>query len=184
MRFVPFLALMALLSACGSTDYQRAAREANPAPCPNVFVLDEASRFVEFDGEGQSLDNVTYSGEFDDVVTSCRYFADTPIFADMAFALSLGRVDASEAETLEVDYFIAVTRTNRDVIAKETYRLPVKFKAGERVVSVVQEIDRITIPRAKAGTSGVNFEIVVGFALTEQQFRFNRSGKSLKFPES
>ena len=184
MRSALFLVLMAVLSACESTDFQRAAREANPAPCPNVLVLDAASRFVEFTGDTRDLDSVGYSGEIDGVVTSCRYFADTPIFADVTFSLSVGRADTRVPQTVMVDYFVAVTRTNRDVIAKETYRLPIKFKTGERVVSLPQEIDRITIPRAREGTSGVNFEIVVGFALTEQQFRFNRSGQSLKFPES
>lgn len=179
-----FAALALVVSACASSDYRRASRQANPAPCPNVFVLEDASRFVEFGGQEAKLSNVVLSGEIDDVSTTCRYFADTPIFAEAAVAFSVGRMDASEAETIEVDYFVAVTRTNRDVIAKETFRVPVTFRAGQNVASVTQNIDRITIPRAGENTSGLNFEIAIGFALTEEQFRFNRSDQSLKFPES
>lgn len=185
MRHFFTLASMCLvLAGCQSADFRQAARQANPAPCPNIFVLDLASRFVDFGGDAPSLDAVRYSGEFDDVITSCRYYADTPIYAQAAFAVSVGRSDASKEETYNIRYFVAVTRTNRDVIAKEVYELPVRFKRGERVVSLTQEIDEIVIPRAKSGTSGVNFEIAVGFALSEEQFRFNRSGDSLKFPES
>ncbi|MCQ8186380.1 hypothetical protein [Parvularcula maris] len=180
------LTILALLSvaACASTERQRAARLANPAPCPNIFVLDLASRFVEFGGEDPSLEAVKFSGEIDDVQTSCRYYADVPIRADVDLALSVGRADASAAETINIPFFVAVMRTNRDVIEKEVFEVPVTFRAGERVVSLERSIDEIVIPRRGENTSGTNFEISIGFQLTEAQYRFNRSGKSLKFPES
>jgi hypothetical protein len=180
------LTLAALMSvaACESTERQRAAKLANPAPCPNVFVLDLASRFVDFGGETPSLETVRLSGEIDDVQTSCRYYADVPIEADLDLALSVGRADASAAETVNIPFFVAVMRTNRDVIEKEVFEVPVTFRAGQRVVSLERRIDQIVIPRRGENTSGTNFEIAVGFQLDEAQFRFNRSGKSLKFPEA
>jgi hypothetical protein len=179
-----FFVVLLGLTGCQSAERQRAARQANPAPCPNIFVLDLASRFVEFGGAEPSVDTVVYSGEFDDVQTSCRYFADVPINASVDLALSIGRADASEAQTINVPFFVAVTRTNRNVIEKEVFEIPVSFKRGERVVSLAQSIDNIIIPRRNENTSGVNFEIAVGFELTEAQYRFNQSGRSLKFPES
>ena len=44
------------------------------------------------------------------------------------------------------------------------------------------DIDEIVIPRANDNVSGVNFEIIIGFSVTPEQAIFNRSGKSLKFP--
>ena len=41
-------------------------------------------------------------------------------------------------------------------------------------------INKITIPRAKAGTSGENFEIIVGFVLTPEQREFNTQGKRFR----
>jgi hypothetical protein len=183
-RAVPVFLAALTLAGCQSAEVRQASRQANPAPCPNVFVLDTASRFVDFAGDERVLDAVTYSGEFDDVQTSCRYYADLPITARVDMALSVGRADASKAEVVRVPAFIAVTRTNRNVIEKQVFELPVRFKAGQRVASLTQTIDDIVIPRARAGTSGVNFEIAVGFQLTEQQYRFNRSDASLKFPDS
>ena len=173
----------ALLSACGNVDKQRAARAANPAPCPNAFVLEDAARFITFAGEEQTLSAVTHSGEFDDVRTRCRYFADVPIEAEVDLVMSVGRVDASEAETMDIKYFVAVTRTDRDVIAKQEFSTPVTFRAGERVATIAPEINRIVIPRRGEETSGVNFELAVGFVLERRQLIYNRSGKSLKFPE-
>lgn len=186
MRPSVLLLIAALfLVSCGSLERQRAAREANPAPCPNVFVLDNAARFIEFaDGEEPSLDAVRFSGEFDDVVTACRYFADTPIDARVDLAFSIGRGPAAEEATTTVRYFVAVTRTNRDVIAKQEFEVPVTFRRGQTTVSLTDSIERIVIPRAREGISGVNFEIAVGFVLTEEQYRWNRSGRSLKFPEA
>lgn len=186
MRSIAPLVLVALiLSSCGSLETQRASRQANPAPCPNAFVLQDASRFISFaEGQEPSLDAVRFSGEIDDVVTRCRYFADKPINAQVDLALSLGRGPAAETETLMVKYFVAVTRTNRDVIAKEEFEVPVTFRRGQATVSITESINKIVIPRAGESTSGVNFEIAVGFALTADEFRWNRSGRSLKFPES
>lgn len=46
---------------------------------------------------------------------------------------------------------------------------------GNRV-EVIEEFPNISIPRAEANTSGVNFEVLVGFELTDEQLEFNRSG--------
>ncbi|GGY44218.1 hypothetical protein [Parvularcula lutaonensis] len=180
---VILLALVLLLEGCASTERRRAARLANPAPCPNVFVLEQAARFIDFRGAEPALENVAFSGEIDDVTSSCRYYADVPIDAEVAFTMSIGRGPAAEEDTVMVEYFVAVTRTNRDVIAKETFQVPVTFKPGQSVVTLTEEIESIVIPRAKEATSGLNFEIAIGFVLTEEQFRWNRSGASLKFPE-
>lgn len=76
-----------------------------------------------------------------------------------------------------------MTRRDSEVIEKVQYQLPVEF-GGEDMKVIDDEIDEIVIPRANKDISGANFEIVVGFALTPQQALFNRSGKSLKFPEA
>lgn len=186
MRFAAAALLLlsaAGLSACSS--YQRAAarQQANPAPCPNVFVLTDASRFVEFAGDEKTLDTVAWTGEIEGVETSCRYFDDVPIRAEVEIDLSIGRGPAAGSDVKEITYFVAVTRTNRDVIAKEVFQVPVTIRDELGTASLRQKIDKIVIPRAGEETSGVNFEIAVGFALDRDQVIYNRSGKSLKFPE-
>ncbi len=180
------LALFAAMlagSACSSSEKAKAARERNPAPCPNVVVLEDAARAVVFDGDDQALENVAYTAEITNVALACRYFADEPIDASVEIDLAFGRGPKGLGEELDFTYFVAVTRKDLEVIEKAEYVIPVDFGKKGRIERVSQEIDKIIIPRASEKTSGTNFEIVVGLALTPDQARFNRSGKSLKFPE-
>ena len=169
------------LAACASADEAKAKRSRNPAPCPNVLVLAEASRMIEFDGE-EAAANVAYSAEIEGVALACRYFADEPIDATVDLKLAFGRGPKSTGPEKSFSYFVAVTRTNREVIAKKTFTVDVDFK-DDAVRRVDEEIDEIVIPRASEITAGGNFEIIVGLVLSPEQAIFNRSGKSLKFPE-
>ncbi len=177
------LAMITTLAAC-STDGQeryRASQERNPAPCPNIIVLQEAGRMIEFNGE-QTLENIAYSGEITGVRGTCRYFAGEPIKMEIELDMAFGRGPTADANIKNVNYFVAVTRTNRDLIAKEEFTVPVKFNRNRTIVDISETIKNITIPRANDTISGINFEIVVGLSLTQDQVIFNRSGKSLKFP--
>ena len=169
------------ISACSSNDKE--SRERNPAPCPNVIALGDASRVIEFAGEDQTLDNIAYTGEIVNVTSVCRYFGDNPIDASVEVELAFGKGPKGENGEKYFKYFVAVTRTDLEVIAKENFVVPVDFSDKRRIVVKVEDIDKIGIPRATEQISGSNFEIIVGFALTPQQAIFNRSGKSLKFPE-
>ncbi len=175
-----FAAVM-VTTACSSNKLGKQAKEANPAPCPNIVVLSEAARLIEFDGE-QSLDDVAYSAEIVDVTMSCRYFGDRPIdmSVDVDFAFGKGPKGADGQKIFK--YFVAVTRKDIEVIAKKEFLVPVDFNEDRIVVTLTEEIDKIVIPRKREETSGLNFEVIVGFALTPKQVIYNRSGKSLKFP--
>lgn len=186
MRQVPAMsaafALAAFaLSACETNPNRMAKRQANPAPCPNIFALDDAARMIDFAGE-PALETVAWSAEIVEVRTNCRYYGDVPIKATVEIDFAVGRGPAAVTDTTEVRYFVAVTRTDRAMIAKEEYVVPVRVKNGIATTSFTQEIEDITIARASEETSGSNFEIAVGFALTRDQILFNRSGASLKFP--
>lgn len=176
-----FAALVAV-SGCASSEarQKRAEREGNPAPCPNIIVLNDAARFIEFDGD-ESLENITYTGEVVDVTSTCRYYEDEPIDAGVTVDLAFGRGAKGAQGKKSFTYFVAVTRRNSDVIAKREF--PVEVNFGEQPVETVSlDIDDIVIPRANDNISGVNFQIIVGFSVTAEQAIFNRSGKSLKFP--
>ncbi|MEM1410189.1 MAG: hypothetical protein AAGG79_05520 [Pseudomonadota bacterium] len=185
MRLSFFVVVAALLLAgCANSERRAAAREANPAPCPNVFVLEDAARFIDFGDAEPSLETVAFSGEIKNVTTRCRYYADVPIEASVDMVLSIGRGPAAEEATYDAKYFVAVTRTDRDLIAKEEFSTPIRFRKGQRVATISPEITDIVIPRLDEEVSGMNFEIVVGFVLERRQLLFNRSGRSLKFPET
>lgn len=176
------IALFAAAAAgCAASEEFRAEREANPAPCPNIAVLNEAARFIEFDGE-ETLDDIAYTGEIVDVGSACRYYLDEPIDMEISIDLAFGRGPKAGDDKKIFKYFVAVTRTDREVIAKQEFPVAIKWDGDNPVAVQRVEVDKIVIPRADENVSGENFEIIVGFAVTPQQAIYNRSGKSLKFP--
>ena len=176
-----FAAAAIAAAGCASKE-RRAAREANPAPCPNILILSEASRFIDFEGD-QTADNIAYTGEMVDVASTCRYFAAEPIEAGVTIDLAFGRGPKGTEDEKIFTYFVAVTRKDAEVIAKKEFQVRAKFSDDKPVHVERVDIDRVHIPRAGENTSGTNFEIIVGFSVTPQQAIYNRSGKSLKFPD-
>ena len=157
------------------------AAERNPGPCPRAFAIYDASRLVEIKGDGsERFSNVGFTGEIDSVRSLCRYFADRPIDADLTIDFSLGKGPAAAGPTANYEYFVAVTRKNTDVINKKVFPLSVTFPEGADRVTVTETIDEIIIPRANDTTSGVNFEIIVGFVVSPEQREFNSQGKRFR----
>ena len=135
------------LAGCASSSESRAARERNPAPCPNVVILTDAARIVEFDGEEETLENVAFTGEMKDVSLACRYFSDKPIDAAVKLEMAFGRGPKAEAREAEFTYFVAVTRKDLELIEKVEYTIPVKFDSKSNIKTISQNFDEIIIPR-------------------------------------
>jgi len=180
------LAIMttSLLAGCGSSKevlQLGGSDERNPGPCPRAFALYEAARIVEFKDDVQRFDNVGFTGEITNVRSLCRYFGTRPIKGDLEILFNFGRGPATaDISTARYEYFVAVTRKNIAVIDKQTFPLDVTFPTGADRVSVIEKIDEIIIPRATEGTSGENFEIIVGFEVTPEQQAFNAEGRRFR----
>lgn len=176
------LAAIVGLTGCRSTQeilQIGEAGERNPGACPRAFALYDAERTIEFKGS-ESFQNVGFTGEIGKVRSLCRYYGNQPIVADLEMDMEFGRGPAASGQSHTYEYFVAVTRKNIDVINKRTFPITVNFPAGADRVSVTETIDRIVIPRANADTSGLNFEIIVGFNVNEQQRAFNSEGKRFR----
>ncbi len=173
---VSLIAAAISLGGCSSVR-NRLDPEENPGPCPRAFGLYDAARIVNFAGDDVTPQNVTFTAEIQDVRSLCRYGRDGgPIEADLKVTVGYGRGEAATANQHTYQMFVAVTRTDRAVIAKEVFPVQVKFGRKGEVVYRVEEFDKIVIPRAKSTTSGTNFEILVGFEQSPEQIEFNRLG--------
>ena len=157
------------------------AGERNPGPCPRAFALYDASRIVEFNGDGaERFENVGFTGEIAKVRSLCRYFGDEPIIGDVEITMDLGRGPAATGDTAVYEVFVAVTRKNIEVINKQVFPVQVTFPAGQDRVRVVERIDEYVLPRANPDTSGENFEVITGFVVTPEQQQFNKDGKRFR----
>jgi hypothetical protein len=152
----------------------------NAGPCPYVKALYDAARYVEFKEGKEASANVGFTGEIQGISAGCAYKADEPIHLAMEVLFEFGRGPAAGAGAKTFHYWVAVTDRNRAVLARQDFDVPVSFPAGQDRVYRRETINQIVIPRADIGTSGANFEVLVGFQVTPEMAEFNRLGKRFR----
>jgi hypothetical protein len=156
-------------------------RRPNVGACPLMGVLYDSSRLVQFaQPNAPRYANIAFTGEMEGVHGLCRYIDADPITMNVDINMEFGRGPAATSDRRTYRYWVAVTRRGRAPIAKQYFDIDVAFPRNQAVVSRVEHINRIVIPRANADISGENFEILVGFELTPEQLQFNRDGRRFR----
>lgn len=173
------LAATALIAACSSIGSNALDARQNAGPCPTVGALYDAGRIIEFADDSESYNNIAYTGEIVGVRLFCRYVDDQPLLAEVEVGFAFGKGPKGEALSHDYNYFVAVTRRNRKVLAREDFTITADFRKSP-VTSGSDLIGRIEIPRLDDSISGGNFEILIGFDLTEKQLKFNQDGKRFR----
>jgi hypothetical protein len=151
----------------------------NLGACPAVRVLYDAQRFVELAGP-ERFENVGFTGEIGRVASSCRYVGTDPITVTLQMDMAFGKGPKAEGSTKDVVYWVSVTRKDLAVISRERFTQRVTIPAGSDRVTLQSPVTQITIPRANKDIAGNNFEVFVGFELTDAQLEFNRDGKRFR----
>lgn len=152
----------------------------NAGPCPYVKTLYDAARYVEFKDNREASANVGFSGEIQGISAGCQYKEDKPIEVTMQVLFQLGKGPQAQGRSKTYHYWIAVTDRNKAILAKQEFDLPITFPEGQDRVYITEDIAQIVIPRAGVTTSGSNFEVLIGFDVTEQMAAFNRDGKRFR----
>ena len=152
----------------------------NAGPCPFVKVLYDAGRYAEFKDNVEASANAQYTGEIENITSTCAYKSDQPIRVGAQVLFQLGRGPQASGQGKTFRYWVAVTDRNHAVIDKREFELPVTFPSGADRVSQVEQLEGIVIPRKDAKVSGANFEVLVGFDVTPQMAAFNREGKRFR----
>jgi len=150
-------------------------------PCPYVKVLYDAARYHEFKDNKEASNAAKWTGEINGITADCAYKGADPIQVGMSIGFSLGRGPEADGQTKIYHYWVAVTERDTTVLAKQVFDLPVTFAPGQERIDVNTRIENITIPRADISVSGSNFEVLVGFDVTQQMAEFNRDGKHFRY---
>ena len=166
-----------LLAACSNSVTDAFDSRQNVGPCPPAGSIYESARVVELSG-GEQYSNITYTGEITGVEMFCRYAGTDPIDAELELTFAFGKGPAGTASAHTYPFFVAVTRRNGAVLAKQSYTVDARFDGG--AIDGRTERIALTIPRADETISGANFEVLVGFELTDEQLAFNRAGKRFR----
>ncbi len=167
------------LAACSTPFAESLDTRPNAGPCPPAGSLYDASRVVVLDGNGVTYNNIEYTGEIVDVRLFCRYVEDNPVRAEVEVDFAFGKGPLGTANTRDYEYWIAVIRRNGKVLDKQSFTVRADFSNGP-VTGASDLVQRIVIPRADSSVSAANFEIIVGFELTEAQMKFNKEGRRFR----
>lgn len=178
-KLIPLLFAAVGLAACSSLGGGALDDRQNAGPCPTVGALYDAGRIVEFEGDSESYPDITYTGEIIGVRLFCRYVDDQPLLAEVEVGFAFGQGPKGVEKKHTYEYFIAVTRRNRRVLARQNFAIEADFRDGP-IDSGADLIGRIEIPRLDETISGGNFEVLVGFELTDKQLAFNQDGKRFR----
>ena len=179
IRYAPLFAAV-ILSGCGGGKLADSFdTRQNAGPCPPVGALYDSSRYVDLDGGGELYTNIEFTGEVIDVRLFCRYVGDDPLEAEVEIDFAFGKGPAAQSDSHTYPYYIAVTRRSGRVLAKEYFNVQADF-AGRPLAGKTEVIETIVIPRVDESISGTNFEVIVGFDLTDEQLEFNRAGKRFR----
>lgn len=152
----------------------------NAGPCPYVKTLYDAARYVEFKDNVEASANVAYTGEIENIASTCAYKGDEPIKVQMRILFEFGRGPQAASSRKTYRFWVAVTDRNHAVLAKQEFELPVAFSGSQDRTGLVDTIRSISIPRADSRVSGANFEVLTGFDVTPEMADFNRQGKRFK----
>ncbi|MEM7767960.1 MAG: hypothetical protein AAF253_10800 [Pseudomonadota bacterium] len=175
LAFAATLAIAACSSGVGEVFDTRQ----NAGPCPPAASIYDAARIVVLDGDGELFRNIRYTGEITGVRFQCRYADEDPIRGELEIDFAFGRGPAGEAETHTYPFFVTITRRDATVLARQEFDLTADFDGGS-IDAITETLRDITIPRIDASISGANFEIIVGFVLTDAELQFNREGKRFR----
>jgi hypothetical protein len=169
------LALLAaplLLAACETLSSLDFSPEPEiPPPCPRAVVGEGAGRLTRFDGGGKDPTNVLFEAEIADLAGSCIY-DDTEISVEMLIQIVAGRGPAATDDDAKVSYFVAVTRTDKTILARQAFDAVIELPGNQTRNEIIEEIEQI-IPIPEGGSGG-NLVIVVGFEMTPDELEFNR----------
>lgn len=181
MRILALSSALLALSACqsGSNIGDAFDTRQNVGSCPPAGAIYNASRIVVFDGDTQRFPNVEYTGEIADVRLYCRYTGTDPVRAEIEIDFAFGKGPAATSNRRDYGYWIAVTRRSGKVLEKEYFTVNADFSDGP-VIAESELIQSIIIPRADESVSAANFEILIGFDLTEDQLTYNKEGRRFR----
>ena len=143
-------------------------------------MLYDASRYVELRNGQEAPEAVGYTGEIQGLQATCEYKGAEPIREHLSVGFAFGKGPMARVMHKDYRYWVAVTVRNLAILDKQYFTVAADFPKGADRVNYVDKLADIVIPRAKAGVSGSNFEILVGFDVTPEMADFNRLGKRFR----
>lgn len=159
------------LPACSS-------KQPPPGPCPRALILADADSLTRFrEGAGRDLIDVDFNARFANVVSECEYDVDKTKAGKMTVrvtsAFAVERGPSNRTRKASLNYFVTLTDDRREPVAKSEFAVGVEFPPNVTRQVLADTPIELKVP-IRAGQSGRNFTVYVGFQLTEAELDHNR----------
>jgi hypothetical protein len=146
-----------LLSGCGWFSH---APETPAQACPGAVILQPLKNTATFGpGPEPRPDDVMFYGLLDEVDSTCSYSAGS-VLVKLAVIVIGQRGPLGTGDSLDLNYFVAVTAPPQTILGKKPFAVRVVFPPGKIRAGVTDHID-LVIPLD--GRQGNDLTLYVGF---------------------
>lgn len=148
-----------------------------PPPCPNVTIMDAASRVTKFlPGQGRDISDIVLVVGVSDFQGFCETRTiderTQVVNVEITIVFRADKGPANRSGSGEFSYFVAVVDSAEQILAKEVFPVAVAFGTGRNRVFAddiaYQEIELLT------GESAANYEVIIGLQLSNEELARNR----------
>jgi hypothetical protein len=156
-----------LLSGCG------ALMDEPPGPCPVATQVNDAARLTRFKEGSGDLSDVLFDVAIENVAYACEYDGEEAVDMVITITMVAAEGPANPDNTADFSYFVAVATSDRQILAREDFAVTVPFEGNTTRVKITETVEpRIPLP---PNTTGANYRVFVGLAVTEAELQYNRT---------
>lgn len=170
-RSVAVLALGAMtLSGCAPVDPYALVS------CPTLGVLAEASEITRFRHGGErDISDMTWHGEIESVDFTCvQPEGKDVVIAEAQIVAKFTRGLAATSDRQFFNLFTVLSERQDKIVDKSIFPMDVKFKSGQRSVTVTETIKGIRVP-TKGNVAPELYNVYFGFQLSPAEVAYNRT---------
>lgn len=158
-----------LVAACALSDKDKKYR------CPAVFILEDAKDMTRFKaGPGRDITDILFEAEIVNFVGNCDY-DEGEAEIQLSVQIRVERGPANRNHRVVFDYFAVIPTFKSHPKGKNIFNVVGEFE-GNRTQMLYQDDLQMKIP-VKVPTDGAALEIVLGFQLSPEELKYNRSRK-------
>ena len=128
--------------------------------CPSAVILRPLSNTAVFGPAPERRpDNVAFYGLLSEADLKCEYTGDAlRMILDVVVVGERG--PAAKADSVDFQYFVAVTAADQSILGKRTFPVRIVFDTPQKRAGVTDHIEQ-TIPLG--GRKGTDLSVIVGF---------------------
>ena len=151
-------------------------------PCPAFMVSEELDNYYDIPGTKAAKSNGLTNATIENISGECRMNANEDIVTvslDIDFAAQAGgeiaNTNSDTPQTLEIPYFIAVLNADQEILAKDTFTIPLEISGAEKRTYHKERLQQ-NIPFLEESDPST-YTIITGFQLNEPQLAYAKQAE-------